>query len=454
MNDSPEISQMQSLCTGLFSPPSRKALLLSLLGIFGSIAAFCATCFRYLGPYPYLDDYHATLGFMDTFVKQPTRFSKFCYILSAQHNQYKLIYMNAITVLQYKLTGHIDFIFLSILGDLQVLALAWLLWRCFLPAQINARCRSVLFLPIALMLFQLNYAEAVNFNAASPMCIGVVSFALLSIWAASHPSRRSMVMACIAFGLAIAASGNGFGLFPIGLLMFFQQHKPWRIAIWILCTALYGAFYFHGYSVAPTGPALTPHPHNPFYLLGFALSYIGAAAGIQVHGLRYLSILLGLALTAACVMAVKRRYVRINPTIFYYGLFLLLTALAVAGMRGSLGYDASLSGRYKIYSDLMLICCYSFGLHELAALTPARRQQTFKMVLWASFLFVLLGDAFGIRYLHKHKIAIAQGIALYQASGGTQGPMYPNVNDPDPSWSQYCRDILKQTAKDNLYHLP
>jgi len=66
---------------------------------------------------PFLDDYGSILDFMLA-LKQADFFGKLVLVITAQHNEYRLIFENAIFALQYAILGHADIRSLSLLGDL------------------------------------------------------------------------------------------------------------------------------------------------------------------------------------------------------------------------------------------------------------------------------------------------------------------------------------------------
>ncbi len=443
---------------GIIKPNNRKAIYLPLFFIFIPVLTLYAVCFRFLCNIPVFDDYDSVLGFLNKFVKLPSGSSKFAFVLFAQHNEYKPVFANAIVALQYRLSGHTNFVLLSILGDIQVLAIAWFFWRCFLPKNVDLASRLTLFVPISFILFQLNYGETLDWPMPCLQNIGVVLFALIALYAATKVGRLAFAIACMGLALSIAASGNGFALFPVGMLLFLQERKPWRAAVWTLVTIACAAIYIHHYNFASSQQGGgTVHSAAHHLNVIYTLSFLGASIGLQRAYLRYLSILLGIVICALLLLAMRRRFYRVNPTVSYYALFLLLTGLGVSGIRSGLGYDQSLSSRYKIYSDLLLVCCYVFSLHELARISAERIRRFYKAAVVASGLFFLAGTALGAYQMHRRYVGLLDGMTLYKSSGGTQGPM---LAPPGPDHDVYLlhdedfRPILERAEKNAIYHVP
>jgi len=439
-------------------PASRKAIYFSLLLIFMPAVTLYAVCFRFLCNIPVFDDYDAVLDFLNKFSNLPSNSSRFAFVLFEQHNEYKPIFANAIVALQYRISGHANFVLLSILGDLQVLAIAWIFWWCFLPRNVDLASRLTLFVPVSFIIFQLNYNETLNWPMPCLQNIGVVAFALIALYAATRTGHAAFATACAGLALSIAASGNGFALFPVGMLLFWQERKVWRAAVWTLVTIACGVIYFYRYNFASSQQGGgTLHTATHHLNLIYTLSFLGASVGIQRPYIRYLSIVLGIVICVAVVLAVRRRFYRVNPAVSYYALFLLLTGLGVSGIRSGLGYDQSLSSRYKIYSDLLLVCCYAFALHEVARSSVVRVRRFYKVAVLASGFFFLAGTALGIYQMHRRYVGLWEGMALYKSSRGTQGPMLaPPGPDHDINilHDEDFRPILERAEKNNIYHVP
>lgn len=428
------------------------AMLLPILVFYGLLA-------RYAINIPYLDDYDGVLGFLEHYSRPPTAAAKLGSILYTQHNEYKTIFANAVITLQYELSGHHpNFVILSWAGNIFILALFYLLWRNFLPREDHLRQRLVLFVPVAYILFQLQYVETLNWSMPGLQNIPVLIFALASITYLVRESTWGFVLACVFLVLTIAASGNGFVLLPIGVAMLLPRKLPIRIAGWVVVSILCIVLYFHHYNVHSSqqeqnGSVLLAARHlNPI----FTLSFMGAALGSHGHLVRYLSILLGILIGIVLVLMVKRRYDKVNPVVFYYAAFLLLTAIAVSCIRSKLGLEASIAGRYKMYSDLLLICCYMFFV-EVYAGTLALRRRYFQVALVASILFCIRYDISGTKYLIIHKRDLVEGAQLYQVSHHQQGPteIYGDANKPlELQIDRWARGILEDAESTGMYRYP
>ena len=77
---------------------------------------------------PLTDDYDAITEFLFRYVHTHGFFARIGWVLTAQHNEHKLMLLNAVVALQYHLIGHANYRALQLLGDLSVPATLWLLW--------------------------------------------------------------------------------------------------------------------------------------------------------------------------------------------------------------------------------------------------------------------------------------------------------------------------------------
>jgi hypothetical protein len=423
------------------------------VGILLPLAVFWVSCIRYLSPLPVFDDYDAVLFYLLHLHRAPTLAARLGTILFEQHNEYKPIWANALIALQWKLSGHVDFVVLSLLGNLQVMLLAWLFWKCFAPDTVTRTRRLVLFVPVALIVFQTNYSETLNWPMPGIQNVGVMVFALLAIWLLSKSDIGSFAGACCGLALAIAASGNGFFVYPVGLLILLQQRRFLRMFPWTLSMALCAAVYFTHYRHSAPGANAGLHPL-------FILSFLGGYGGFTLPVIRYVSIPFGAVMAVCITLAAIRRYDRRNVVIVGFAMFLLITALGVSVTRGGMGYTQSLSSRYKLYSDLLLVCIYAFGLDTITRFPVERQRRAFRQMILAACLFFVVGTAYGIRMFRMRYMRLNAGIALYHSSHGAEGPQVipANASMEDrriaSNLNTGFREALREAEAEDIYHLP
>jgi hypothetical protein len=450
------VETMQPESSARIAIADSRRLMLAICLILLPIISFYAILARRAVNVPFLDDYNGVLEFLEHFSTLPNTWAKVGYVVVTQHNEYKTVLANSIIALQYGVSGHPDFVLLSWLGNIFVLALFYLMWRYFLIEEENTSRRLLLFAPAAYFLFQLQYAETLNWSSPGLQNIPVLIFAFAAIAALSGSSRRSFVLGCVLMMFSIASSGNGFALLPIGIAMLLQK-KAWRqLGLWILtasaCAAIYFYHYnFHSSQQDPSRSVLhSTHYLNPI----FTLSFMGSALSFRAPVIHNLSILCGALIFIVIFLMAKRSFDESNPVFFYFSVFLVLTAVGVSGIRSKLGLEASLAGRYKIYSDLLLICCYVF-VTESYLRGHRLQRRFFQAALVASILFWIVFDRHGNTYLVNRDHSIMVGVKQYKLSNHGQGPVFISSDEPiTRSMNIWARPIMETSESTRLYRLP
>jgi hypothetical protein len=209
---------------------------------------FYGLLFRNIIDLPFGDDYEI-LDFLNHLRGLHGAGTKLLYVLTAQHNEYKLIFGHSIFTLQYLLLGRVSFSGLCVIGDAAVLFLALVLWKMFLPSQANLSVRLALFVPVSWLLFQLSYGETLNWAepALQNLYIFVFSFAAFVLMA--RDKARTFPGALLFLILAIAASGNGFLAAVAGALMLLKHKQFTKLISWCGVTLGMVCLYAYRYNV-------------------------------------------------------------------------------------------------------------------------------------------------------------------------------------------------------------
>ena len=411
---------------------------------------------------PLLDDYDSLLDFLNHFVSLNGASARASYFLAAQHNEYKLFFGNGVACLQLALFGQIDFRELSIIGDGFIFLLAILLWKMFIPHTKDLAARLTFFIPVSWLLFQFQYWETLNWAMAGLQNIPILVFSLASIYFLVKGTRASFCGALLLFTLAVSASGNGFFLFPIGLLILLLNRSYLRVFVWLLvavgCIAAYA--YHYNLMVSQThahhSVLSSFHPLSPLYMLAF----IGGAAGIPVPAL---SILLGALLVGLFIFMIRRGYIRSNPLVSCCILFLLLTTVGVAGLRSDFGLGQALSSRYTIYSALFLIFAW-FAIVEMFlqnSKVPLLRSSFFLGAVALTILFSVCMDLLGTLGLDARHDTTMRAMATFEHPKTPDTTIWPAPMLPLPhpigptnEFNQRIRPILDESIKLGVYRPP
>lgn len=422
-------------------------LLLLFAVLIPVIAAFGILYMRSLSV-PYQDDYDAIIAFAVRYPQLPTLKAKLLEIATAQHNEYKLGFEHSIVAAELELTHHLNFRFLTALGDLFLLPFGYLLWRTYQQDESEFARRLLAFLPISLLFFSLTYWENLNYAETGLQNTPVVLFSLLSIFLIAPGEKLSAVhllLGCLAAALAAFTSANGFLLGPVGLWILLARRAYAGSVAWCASFILPLAAYLYHYKSSVHVVQRLSYMTRPLFFLGF----IGGAVPF-----RWAAALLGLVLMTIFVLAVRSRFDRTNPVAFYFAVWILVTGCLVAWVRG--GATFVISSRYSIYSSLMLIFCYSF----LAQYLPGRwsvfnRTRIYVTSIVLAVCFCGLADVYAYKILQTRRRGILQGIESYRAN--------PQINSPlnNPQWDiefpkekAYERGLLTEAIQKGVYTLP
>jgi hypothetical protein len=421
--------------------------------------------FNHLANLPMMDDYVVILQFLNKITQLKGATAKFCFLIAAQDHEYKLYFVHGVAWAQFAALGHVNFTQISLLGDSAVLALAWLVWSMFLPDQKDLAKRLALFVPVAWLLFQLGYWETLNWAMASLVNLWVIAFSLATIQCLLRPTRRAYGCGLILYVLAIAALGNGFLTLPVGLLILATRRQYARavglLAVSAVCIAAY-AYHYDPMSSqgVPHGSVFTALRHmRPDYVIAFVgnASAIGNASPVYAR----ISLAFGAMLVLLFAWMAKRGYARRNPAIPNSVLFVLLTAVGVAGMRSDLGLTQSQSSRYAIYGALLLIFAWSAIAEEFLQnrSEPLLNNNPYLVVTGMVVLFGLCTDNFGYQFLAQRESDTVKWMAAYERTAASQSPEGPDPQanpESDIMRGYRVRDgaILNESIRLHVYAPP
>jgi hypothetical protein len=422
-------------------------LLLIFAVLLPAIAAF-GILYRHSLSVPYQDDYDAIVAFAVRYAQLPTLKAKLLEIATEQHNEYKLGFEHSIVAAELELTHHLNFTFLTALGDLFLLPLGYLIWRTYQQDESGLDRRLLAFLPISLLFFSLTYWENLNWATTGLQNTPVVLFSLLAISLiapAKMPSAAHLLLGCLAAALAAFTSANGFLLGPVGLWVLMARRAYGGSVAWCASFTLPLAAYLYHFTPSVYVVQRFFYITRPLFFLGF----IGCAVPFP-----WVAALLGLVLMTVFVLAVRSRFDRTNPVAFYFAVWILATGCLVAWVRG--GEMFVIASRYSMYSSLMLIFCYSF----LAQYLPGRwsifsrtRFYVTSIVLAAGFC--CLADVYAYTILQTRRLAILEGIESYRANPQVNSPLNnPQVEQDVPKEKAYEQGMLTEAIQNGLYTLP
>jgi len=414
-----------------------------------------AILYREMVAIPLLDDYHAIFAFLLHLQRLPSFADKLIYIVAAQHTDYKLIFEHLIVAMQFSLMHRISLGVLIVLGNLFLLGLLAIYWKQYFTNENDLVRRLILFLPISYLIFQLNFAETVDWAMAGLQNLPVIVFSLASISFLVLPGKKAFGLACLSAAMASLSSANGFLLGPLGLLILLQHKKYRKLLPWCITFAIVLAMYLYRYVGADRVSTASVYLKTRFFL-----SFLGGGIENMHHfPIKNASTVLGCVILFIVGHAVRTRYYRDNPFAFFSCTWILLTAALVASVRSSFGLEQSLSGRYKIYCDLLLIFCYGYIVHRFTSVPalPRRVKRAYVLALVSVLAFSAASDLVGYKFLERRRARLEEGIKTYRANPSRNSPMLSPDDRPIEDLGglpENARVLMNQAIERSIYTLP
>ncbi|CAG5002852.1 hypothetical protein DYBT9275_02980 [Dyadobacter sp. CECT 9275] len=348
---------------------------------------------------PKWDD-HALKTFIVEYSQATTWQEKFASVFK-QHNEHRIALTRAITWLDFRLFGSLNYRHLMLAGNFLLLALIPL-W--FLLLKNNKKPYFAL-LPIPFIWLTLAFWENMYWGMSAIQNFGVVTLAVWTLYLCVNPKPWPFTLSLLLALITVATSGNGLLILPIGGVLLFLSQNRKRFALWILMSAGAVFSYFYWYSKNVSNPVSRA---SVFQLAKGYMAFLGSfAESFPVLDNFKVCVFSGIFLFLVAVSIGSTTLFRIirnkysaksekATDLFCLGtiLFILGTALIVVYSRAGFGLETLITSRYKIYSVLLLITGY------LYVVIPIR----------GSFLspyisaIILLGVVFNIFSYHYHLV--------------------------------------------------
>ncbi|RRA98716.1 hypothetical protein [Larkinella rosea] len=332
---------------------------------------------------PFEDDFDSALKFLSSYLFKTNSLVDRVKLIFSQHNEHRIVFDRLVFLLDYYLTGFLNFRHLILVGNLSLVFLAYLLFRSSFPGMRLAD-KLLYFVPVAFGLFQLHFWELTVWGMASLQNLYVVVFALLGFYALSQTPKKAnwFVVACVAGVAAAFTSGNGMFTFLVGIpvLLVLKQYK--KLAIWTSLTVVTFALYFWGYAKPGHHPdiydSLVNNTSRAFdYFFTLSGSVFSARPEHPARaGKFFLVLFLGLF-----GWQFFRKTATRNPTIPALLLFTYVTCLSLMATRSGFGVVQAFSPRYGILSVVLFIGLYVMSLEAVT-------QRYIRPLVGAVFLFL------------------------------------------------------------------
>ena len=328
---------------------------------------------RYTRNIPSYDDYDVILRFISEFQTAP--FSDKIFLLFAHHNEHIILLMRVIALFSVYLFGGINFVYLIIFGNIVLLSIA------LTTAEIYGKKGEwYLFLPLVVLVLNLNSYENIFWAMASIANFGVILIVLLSLFFVSKDDRKSLLIGLSMALFATFSLGNGLLVLFLGCaILFYKKSTFKRITVWVIASIVCLIFYYWDYKAVGHHPGIINTLINDLdkMIIHFFIMLGNFASGWRLP----LQIICGiLAFVVLSYSFYHHR--RLNTSALAFLSFLVLSCAAISLARGGFGIWWANTSRYMIYGNLI-----GFFLFLSAINTPLLIRFKFPL-----FLLLLLGS--------------------------------------------------------------
>lgn len=390
---------------------------------------------------PRMDDYIQFLGYHHYFPENGNLQEKLTALFSqprwehGPESDHRIIIARIAMFLSEALLGEIDFWLITVFGNL-----LFLLWFIGLWRNTPVSANPVAMLPVVFLLFSFVHYEIAFWSSAALLYYPVTFFTFAAISLAFKPKALPGIAGSIASGiLAAGAQANGLLALPTvagGLAV--RNRRNLAILFAIVAAMIFG-LYFHGYK----RPGVIPAFPDPLKTAELVIS-----AGLRLLGSSFGSLwpwATGFVILGWAGLLWKR-YWRINPTFFWFAVWLLLSMATIAVGRASFGAESVMVSRYRFYSLALLAIMY-LAILELLGKHWLRRYVIGAGLAAALFLYADETPR-NLRLAENERVDVLHGANFYRIEG--LGP-FSYGGFPEATMAN---GLIREMESKNLYHIP
>lgn len=387
---------------------TRRACVLFLFCL--PFALFTLWVYHYAADAPLWDDFYAILGFLNAFVQTNSLYGKLA-LLFQQHMEHRIVLVRAAALVQYSISGQVNFRVLTFFGGL-----GWLLTTLVVALYVKRRYHWPLawVLPIPYVLLSFTTHLNMFWAVGSIQNYWVVLFSVLClICLAEH----KVAYAAVLFPCALFTSGTGAILFPLAGLYLLLQRKIKPFLLFIVPATIFMLLFFTQYWHVDIGGAPAGIADAALWFLAFlgnASGYVPVAVAAGLVGLA--------GLLAILARSTDDDFLRLLAA------FIVIAAATATLSRVGLGLAQAMSRHYAMYSLLTGAGLYVFALTKMTVRIPApclARLAQIGAVLFFAAVFVHY-EYDRDRFFEKLRTERLNSIAAF-AAGDESALLIPNT---------------------------
>lgn len=379
---------------------------------------------------PHYDDYPLLLGFMNEYHNIHS-LNEFLSLLFSQQAEYKIAFAKMIALCDYIINNNLNFVRLIIVGNAALLLTFYLLYK---SSVIEKKYKLTALLPIPYLYFQLQYWESSTWSIVALDHFYVFFFSLLCIYLLNMYTRITFLLALLVSIITPFTSPNGLFVYAIGFL-FLVIRRNYKFAfVWLLFSASLVFSYFLNFETSQMLiNRLAGDRIVSLSLIKYFFGLIGSSVGF---GLEYPSIIAGIIITLWFGYLHYKKYYRVNPVIYCFIVFLIISSIAITISRNGYGIDIYLyTSRYRLLSTMIIVCAVIAYLESFGSLHTTTKIPI--MIFTGSVIFMLFSYFLYLPFLSGRYEELKNGI------NGLSNSNHSNAYQ-----------IVVNSAKNGIYHLP
>ena len=315
----------------LMNQPLHKSLFLLLLVLPAIVYFYTISVFAL--NIPFMDDFDIFIGYLN--LPDSVRY----HTLFNQHNEHRLVIPRLIAEGYCQLTGKINFVSLSYIGNSAIVLLCLALFYVWKRTSVPVG----FFAPVPYLLFSACSWESMTMASSALNHLPVVPFALLAFILYESNFRFAPVLAILSATLAAFTSAAGLVVFIVLLLRLAStvskatfttpdRRQLYRLISVTVGTALVYSVYFYDYIKPGTHPSMVAALVSPIQTGGYFFLLMGNYMSIPP-----LALLAGLTSFSLFVYLTYRRYDRKNPTVYCFMVYLIGCVAVITLSRSGFG---------------------------------------------------------------------------------------------------------------------
>lgn len=336
--------------------------ILIYIAIFLPPVIFFYLFFKYTINIPVNDDYRAILDSLNKIISVESVSDKISVIFS-QHNEHRIAYDRLWAIICYKINGQVNFNYLSLIGNLSLVGIFFLL----LKNVRKVRKELIYLVPLSILVFNITFYENMTFAMAGLSNFTVFLFSLLSLYYLTKEviTKKDLFLSLLFMLFAVYTQGSGVFLIPISILILIYVKQRKQLIVYSCFSLLVIFAYFYGYKTPEYHPSiLSTLIDFKVRALLFSLSFLGSAFNynlIYTNDLQEstgLTAIIGFIFLMIYIYLIKIKYYKKNLFVFSVMSMIVMTAFITGVTRCQFGMETAGASRYRISGVIFLIALY------------------------------------------------------------------------------------------------